>query len=107
MPMYPPPPNQHYQPPIQQLTISVQQPFAGAASDRFNHGIGGGGRGGAVDRDVMDVGAVAINAHCSQTLDAPKVAETLAKAAVVEGFHRPQERFIYRHQLLCPLMHGT
>jgi hypothetical protein len=33
----PPPLNQHYQPPIQQLTIPVQQPFAGATSGGFNH----------------------------------------------------------------------
>jgi hypothetical protein len=42
----PPPPNQHYQPPILQLTIPVQQPFVGAALGGFNHGNGGGGRGG-------------------------------------------------------------
>jgi hypothetical protein len=55
------------------------------------------------------MGAVVINAHHLQNLDATKVAETLAKAAVVEGFHRPQECFIHihMHQLLCHLMHGT
>jgi hypothetical protein len=44
----PPPPTLQYQPPIQQLTITVQQPFAGAASGRFNHGNGGDGRGGHI-----------------------------------------------------------
>ncbi len=63
--------------------------------------------GDAADRDTANVGAVVINAHCSQTLEAPKVAEMLAKAAVAEGFHRPQEHFINRHQLLYHLMHGT
>jgi hypothetical protein len=42
----PTPPNLQYQPPIQQLTIPVQQPFAVATSSGFNHGNGGGGRGG-------------------------------------------------------------
>jgi hypothetical protein len=42
----PPPPTLQYQPPIQQLTIPVQQPFAGAASGGFNNGNGGGGMGG-------------------------------------------------------------
>jgi hypothetical protein len=41
----PPPPNQQYQPPIQQLTIPVQQPFAEATSGGFNHENGGGGGG--------------------------------------------------------------
>jgi hypothetical protein len=72
----PPPPNQQYQPPIQQLTIPVQQPFAGAVLGGFNHGNGGGGRGGAVDRGAANVGAVIINPHRLQTLDATKVAET-------------------------------
>ena len=63
--------------------------------------------GGAADRDAANVGAVVITAHCSQTLDALKVAETLAEAAVAEGFHRSQERFIHRCQLLCHLMHRT
>jgi hypothetical protein len=63
--------------------------------------------GGTADRDAADVGAVAINVQHSQTLDAPKVAATLAEAVVAEGFHRPQERFIRRRQLLCNLMHGT
>ncbi len=35
-----------YQPPIQQLTIPVQQPFAAAAVDGFNLWNGGGGMGG-------------------------------------------------------------
>ncbi len=39
-------PNLQYQPPIQQLTIPVHQPFACAALGRFNYGNGGGGRGG-------------------------------------------------------------
>jgi hypothetical protein len=43
---FPPPPNQQYQPPIQQLTIPLQQPFARAALGGLNHGNGGGGRGG-------------------------------------------------------------
>jgi hypothetical protein len=42
----PPPPTLQYQPPIQQLTIPVQQPFAVAATGGFNPGNGGGGRGG-------------------------------------------------------------
>jgi hypothetical protein len=42
----PPPPNKHYQPPIQQLTIPVQKPFTGAVLGGFNNGDGGGGRGG-------------------------------------------------------------
>ncbi len=40
-----PPPTVQYQPPIQQLTIPVQQPFAAAATGGFNPGNGGGGRG--------------------------------------------------------------
>jgi hypothetical protein len=42
----PPPPTLQYHPPIQQLTIPVQQPFAVAATGGFNHGNGGGGKGG-------------------------------------------------------------
>jgi hypothetical protein len=42
----PPPQNLQYQPPIQQLTIPVQQPCAAAATGGFNSGNGGGGRGG-------------------------------------------------------------
>jgi hypothetical protein len=41
-----PPPTLQYQPPIQQLTIPVQQPFTAAATGRLNPGSGGGGRGG-------------------------------------------------------------
>ncbi len=62
---------------------------------------------GAADGDAADTGGVIINAHRSQTFGATKVVETLAKATVVEGFHRPQEHFIHMHQLLCHLMHGT
>jgi hypothetical protein len=42
----PHPPNQQYQPPTQQLTIPVEQPFARATLGGFNHGHGGGSRGG-------------------------------------------------------------
>jgi hypothetical protein len=38
--------NQHYAPPIQQLTIPGQHPFAVAAMGGFNPGNGGSGRGG-------------------------------------------------------------
>ncbi len=63
--------------------------------------------GGTADRDAVDVGVVVINTHYLQTLDATKVAETSAKATVVEGIHRPQEHFIHMRQLLCHQMHGT
>jgi hypothetical protein len=63
--------------------------------------------GGAADRDAADVGVVIVNVHHLQTLDASKVAETLAKVKVAEGFHRPQELFIHTCQLLCHQMHGT
>ncbi len=39
----PPPSTPHYQQPIQQLNIPVQQPFAVATMGRFNPGNGGGG----------------------------------------------------------------
>jgi hypothetical protein len=42
----PPLPTLQHQPPIQQLTILVQQSFVGAALGGFNYGNGGGGRGG-------------------------------------------------------------
>ncbi len=36
----PPPPTLQYQPPIQQLTVPVKQPFSKAALGGFNHGNG-------------------------------------------------------------------
>jgi hypothetical protein len=63
--------------------------------------------GGAADMDAADMGVVVINTHRLQTLDAPKMAEMLAKATVAEGFHGPQECFIHRRQLVCCLMHRT
>jgi hypothetical protein len=63
--------------------------------------------GGASDRGAADVGAGVINAPYLQTLDATKVSEMSAEAAVAGEFHRPQERLIHRRQLLCHLMHGT
>ena len=63
--------------------------------------------GGAADRDVVDMGAGKINAHRLQTLDATKVLAMLAMAAVAEEFHKPQEHFMHRRQLLCHIMHRT
>jgi hypothetical protein len=63
--------------------------------------------GGAADRGMVDVGVGVINAHHSQTMNTIKVSEALAKAAVVQEFHRHQERSLHRRQLLCHLMHGT
>jgi hypothetical protein len=100
----PPPPNQQYQPPIQHHYSSATTFCRGCIGQvqpwKWRRWQGGAQQTG------MDMGAVVLNAHRLQTLDATKVAETLAKAKVAAGFHRPQELFIHMRQLLCHLMHG-
>ncbi len=64
----------------------MQQPFADWAGLTIEmEEVAGGGTAG---RDTADAGADVISAHRLQTLNATKVSEMSAKAAVVGKFHR-------------------
>jgi hypothetical protein len=103
----PPPPTLHYQPPIQQLALPVQQAFSMAASGGLNPRNEGSGRGGHSKQGYGSWGASITTAHRLQTTATHKVSEALAKAAVAgDSFHKPQECSLHMPQILGHLMHG-